>query len=363
MLLFGAFACTQSKDRDYFNGNIQYFDDNPKVVKKVSSKIVPLNGLNYGLIAIYDSLLICWNPKLPDYFFNVFHVDTGEEIGSFCRRGQGPEDAVSVNCIFQFFKKENDIMTLLYAPNEAKLFFWNINQSIRSGSSVFDTIVAFNNKGYEYKSYQFLFLQAKDTLLGYVQSNFLSEQEASTPFYEKRTIYTNEVLQKYPVYKTETVRNEATSPRSFFYSWSAMKPDGSKIVQAMYDFPQINILDTYTGDIMGYRMKNSFKNFSFETKLPSTHAYYNSVQADDYYIYAAYWGKEQWRLRDEDAMPDLRTIHVFNWEGELLYELQTDRVFFRIWLDQVRNRLYTQNHDTDEVYYVDLNELNVHKPG
>lgn len=41
----------------------------------------------------------------------------------------------------------------------------------------------------------------------------------------------------------------------------------------------------------------------------------------------------------------------------MLYELKTDRVFFRIALEPVRNRLYTTNLDTDEVYYIDLNEL------
>ena len=41
----------------------------------------------------------------------------------------------------------------------------------------------------------------------------------------------------------------------------------------------------------------------------------------------------------------------------MIYELKTDRVFFRIALDPVRNRLYTADLDTDEMYYIDLNEL------
>jgi len=50
-------------------------------------------------------------------------------------------------------------------------------------------------------------------------------------------------------------------------------------------------------------------------------------------------------------------IHVFNWNGEMPYELKTDRSFFRIARDPVRNRLYTGDLDTDEMYYIDLNEL------
>ena len=65
------------------------------------------------MIAVYDSLLICWSPNYPNHFFNIFNVDTGEEIGSFCEKGQGSEEAISVNCIMQLFKKGDDIMTAL----------------------------------------------------------------------------------------------------------------------------------------------------------------------------------------------------------------------------------------------------------
>ena len=100
------------------------------ITKNVESKSISLNGDNTGMIAVYDSLLICWSPDYPNHFFNIFNVDTGEEIGSFCRKGLGNKEAISVNCIFQFFKKGDDIMTLLYASNEGRLFFWNISQSV-----------------------------------------------------------------------------------------------------------------------------------------------------------------------------------------------------------------------------------------
>jgi hypothetical protein len=79
------------------------------------------------------------------------------------------------------------------------------------------------------------------------------------------------------------------------------------------------------------------------------------VHADDNFIYATYWWKEQWVDRRGIDMPLLNTIHVYDWNRKLLYELITDRPFFRsIWLDQIRNRLYTIDVNTDEVYYLDL---------
>lgn len=349
------FVCCSKKDNNhYFNGEIQYFDVSSMITKNVESKPVQLNGANTGMIAVYDSLLICWSPEYPDHFFNVFNVDTGEKIGSFCSKGTGDQEAVSVNCIFQFFKKGDDIMTLLYASNEGKLFFWNISQSIENGKTIYDTIVPYNNN-----RIFFQFYQSEDVLFAYKPAEEVNGSEATTPFYEQRTIYTNELIRDYSIYKIKSVQNSnAASPLDFFfYTWDTMKPDGSKIVQAMRHLPQINILDTHTGDIVGYRMKDGPDFSLVKTDMKSMNIYYNCVHADDNYIYATYWGKEPWTDRMGVELPLFNTIHVFDWNGKLLYKLVTDQSFFRVWSDPIRKRLYTINMNTDEVYYIDLKDL------
>jgi hypothetical protein len=353
-IVIGLFnCCNNNKDRDYFNGDIRYFDTNREIVN-VASKSVKLEGVYSGSIAAYDSLLIFWYPASQGNFYSIFNVDTGEELGSFCEKGQGPREVSSVNCIFQVFKKENDIMTLLYAHNEGRLFFWNINRSVEKGQTVYDTIVPYkNNRIFS------LYYQSENILFANKPSD-IENEAVSTPYYEKRTIYTNELIQNYPIYKKSSLQSgnaAAGQLRFFFYTWDAIKPDGSKIAQAMWHLPQINILDTNTGDVVGYRMKNG-PNFSLlETDLKSMNVYYNTIQADNNYIYATYWGKEMWNDR---MLPFINTIHVFDWNGKLLYEIVTDRSFFRsMWLDQVRNRIYTIDVKTDDVYYLDLNELGI----
>ncbi len=197
-------------------------------------------------------------------------------------------------------------------------------------------------------------------MFAYKPSEDLNRDEATTPFYEKRTIYTNKLIQDYPIYKIKSVQNSnATSPIDFFfYTWDAMKPDGSRIVQVMRHLPQINILDTHTGNVVGYRIKNGPDFSLLKTNMESMNVYYNCVHADDNYIYATYWGKEPWVDRLGVELPEFNIIHVFDWNGKLLYKLVTDQSFFRVWADPIRKRLYTININTDEVYYLDLDELN-----
>ena len=347
-------------DKKYFNGEIQYFDENSVITRDVNSKILTLNGNNTGMIAVYDSLLICWNPGYQNHFFKIFNVDTGDEIGSFCNKGRGDNEVISVGCIAQLFKKGDDIMPLLYASNEGKLFLWNISQSIEKNTTVYDTIVPYNNDRIFFEFYQ-----SDNILFAYKPAEYLNTNEATTPYYEKRTISTNELMQDYPIYKTKSVQNNDVNERNpvnlFFYTWDVMNPNGSKIVQVMKYLPQINILDVSTGNLTGYRMKNSPDFSLLESSMESMDVYYNCVHADENYIYAAYWGREAWDDRLGVELPKFNIIHVFDWNGKLLYKLTTDRSFYRVWLDPVRKLLYTINLNNDEVYYLDLEDLSLDK--
>jgi len=350
-------CCNNNKDIYYFNGDIQYFDLSQTIVKNISGKSVPLDGIPTGIISVYDSILICWSPDYKDCFFTIINVDTGKEIGFFCEKGQGPKEAISLNCIFQLFKKENDICTFLWSYANGQLFLWNISQSIEKGKTVYDTIIS-----YDRNRYFFLFYQPNDILFVNRPSDILNREEATTPFYEKRSIVTNEIIRDYRIYKKRYVRAmDAAKLEYSFYTWDVMKPDCSKIAQAMRHLPQINILDTNTGNVVGYRLRNG-SDFSFLEKnieIRSMNVYYYSIHADNNFIYATYWGKEMWNDRIDSEVPFFNIIHVFDWQGKQIYELITDQSFLRVWLDHVRNRLYTIDMNNDNVYYLDLNELNL----
>ena len=82
--------------------------------------------------------------------------------------------------------------------------------------------------------------------------------------------------------------------------------------------------------------------------------YYVEVQADDNYIYALYWGKDRWGMSE---IPYINTIHVFDWHGRLVQKVETDYDIDKMFLDTVRNRLYVTRPKSDDVYYLDLDEV------
>lgn len=349
-------GCHEKHDDSlFFNGEIQTIKDSGKETKKVALKPVFLDGANFGYIAVYDSLMFFMNPKLPDRFYNIFNINTGEEIGTFFNKGGGPEEATAVGPISQFFERENELKTLLFAPNEEKLFVWNITQSIARGTTIMDRVIPFawrdENRG---ACYNEMYLQDDNTLLARVDPVPLSDDEATLLFYQKRTLDTNEALKNYSIYKQAIKEGEASLiSEAYFASADAFKPDGTKAVQVMGHLQQLNILDFETEQVVGYRMEGG-ESFSALREKTNIKNYYVEVQADDNYIYALYWGKDRWGMSE---IPYINTIHVFDWHGRLVQKVKTDYDIDKMFLDTVRNRLYITRPKADDIFYLNLDEV------
>lgn len=351
MFLVLLISCTdRHMDKELFNGEIRVLNDKDVICKEMNVKPVALDGVYSGMIAVYDSILICRDDKYPDFLYYLFNIDSGKEIGAFCRKGNGPDEFSFGSPVHQFHRKDGDLMTILQV-NQQRLAYWNLTKSLTKGEAVYDTIVPC--------MLGLFFFQMPDSSIFNVESaQYMNMQEAFPPYCELIRLSGNRDNQKIPVYKTDLVRgeNENYPAGTLLSFWSAIKPDGSKLVQVMNYLPQLNIIDTHSGEVVAYRKKGGPGYSILQSEKKMVDRYYLCVQADDKYIYAPYWGKEQWD--GHGSLPEFNEIHVFDWDGNLCYKLTTDRSFFNVSLDPVRNRLYTRDWNADDIYYLDLNELN-----
>lgn len=360
ILIFVFYACNdEKKDAEYLNGDIIYLNKDSVKIKDVTSKSINIENRGYGMFSVYDSLMVFWNIKFPSHFFCIYNIDTEKETGYFCNKGRGNNEFYSIAPVFQYFEKEKDIKTTICDNHNQKIYIWNISQSTFERKTVYDTIISYKNLNLSKNSVvNNLFYLPDDTFLARIEPLYFIEGDIPLPYYKKWGMF-DKAISDYYVYKGVEM-NDIYSDyplKDRVYSVDAVKPDGSKIVQAMRLVPQINIIDTKTGKNAFYRISNVSQASLFDSNKDDGRVYYNSVQADNDYIYATYWGKKQWDASLGTKCPFINIIHVFNWNGELLYEMKTDRVFFRIALDPIRNRLYTSNLDTDEMYFIDLNKL------
>ena len=142
-------------------------------------------------------------------------------------------------------------------------------------------------------------------------------------------------------------------PEFFFYSNDAIKPDGTKIVQAMSNIPQLNIVSLDGGEIIGYRIAggDDFSIFQTDKEIKT---YFLRVHADDNFIYAGYWGKEKWMPNE---IPYVNLIYVFTWHGELVKRIRLDCDYDNFYSDPVLNRLYLTRPKNDEILYIELADI------
>ena len=342
-------------DEEYFNGNISIIEDTVSSIQYLPTNQLVLNGTNYGFISVYDSLMFFMNPKLKNHSFHVFNINTKEEIGMFCNRGNGPEEIIACPPISQFIENKNaDLRTFLFAINEEKLFIWNITQSLIENTTVFDSIIPFDwmdkNNGACYNN---LYLIDKNKILAGVNTLPLNETEATLPFYQIREIPSNNLLRTIPIYKKQVKisKDAIILPECVLSSHDAVKPDGRKIAQAMRHLPQLNIVNIENGEVLGFRLdkKDSFDTFRRGTKIKN---YFHGIQADNHYIYAAFG---EYNLEDENQQ--ICTLYIFNWDGSLIKKIKTDIHFRGIWLDTCKKRMYFTSTDSDDIFYLNTGQI------
>lgn len=341
-------------DYDIFNGTIVSVEDTITEIKSVEFNTMQLDGSNYGFISSYDSLILYMNPKLRTHFYQIFSHKTEKELGVFVKRGTAPNEYISTSPLFQFYQNNGDLKTIFFAPNEEKLVFWNISKTLAHDSLVIDKILPFQwripNNG---ACYNEIFLQSSSTIYAKVTSVPINDGDATLPYYKVWNFEKN-ITDTIHVFKRSIPnKKKKILPETFFYSHDAMKPDGSKIAQAMLNVPQINIIDLNTKEIIGYRLPigESFSIFGNEKKMSS---YFIRMHVDDNNIYATYWGKEKW---NDHEIPYINTIYVFNWEGHLQRKIKINCDIKELFINQKDSRIYATSIQNDDIYYFDINDI------
>jgi hypothetical protein len=132
-----------------------------------------------------------------------------------------------------------------------------------------------------------------------------------------------------------------------------IKPDDqSKLAMGMKSMDQINIMDIATGEIKGYRNKNSPDFNYLRDDIDNVEIYYIDLSVDNKYIYALYNGEEFYTGN---------TLNVFDWNGNFIRKIVLDKTVLStsMGLDPVNKYLYidTLSEDDEEIYRYDVSYL------
>ncbi len=135
------------------------------------------------------------------------------------------------------------------------------------------------------------------------------------------------------------------------------KSNSGKVAGFMLCLPFLNLFDTQSGEVRSIAVDESYKQwqsvfsevFSMDTKV-----YYEGAAASSDYILATYKGLGLLEAAAEGAGT---SIHVFDWDGNFLYDIKVAENINHIAYDAVGKLLYANDKTSSTILRYDLTEL------
>ena len=356
---FGAIFCFLllgcKRELPYFNGEISYIDKFEKEINLIG-KNINLDGIFTGYMSAYDSLLFFSSYKYQDYFMHVFALDRGKEIGALCQHGEGPSDFIGFTHTEQYVY-DNGKLKLWVGDDFKQYCLLDVTTSLENKSTSIDSVIPFYWRNKWQHPLSVAFVMNNGGVLSRYQCQKLYYKDKDYLVTSYHLYYQNmdEEIKEYTLYnKPIIVKNDRKfdAPFELFLSSiDRLKPDQTKVVMGMQMIAQINILDVKTGQLRGFRIKDTF-DFDYLTEDSQNYRmYYTDICADDYFIYALYANT---LINGGENFPFLTNIiHVYDWNGIPICKVTLDKKVYQITVDPINNKIYGENNE-EEVFQYDF---------
>ena len=350
LLIFVLFHSCARGPEVFFKCEMQELNEKARV-EKIMLKEVEGTGINTMSDVVKDSIALSLEPT-GGYLFSISNVMTGKFLGQFCKQGKSAQEILSAIPVKEIYESDGEDKACVYSYMDSKVCIWNITKSLDAGKDVYDKVVTLKGEGnYEFLALKSCYYLGDGKILACNSNqNPESDELLDVPVYEIYDMSNGEqkVVLEGMFEKIEElpVRNTLFSPKEYFSGVDCISPDRSRLVYAMSYFPCFFIFDINSGATEGFRFTGC-PSFSPERKI----WYFTSVQSDENFIYALYYGKEI-DYSDYDACPDI--LYVFDWSGNVRCKFLLDRHFTDLSVDTDSGKLYFTHRMMSRMYYVDL---------
>lgn len=327
----------------------------PKEIIELDAEKVGTDNVFSQFFAVYDTLLISCRPNSNDCFFDVVNINNDELIGSFLHRGQGPSEYLGLYPILRIERKDDDLVALTLEPNKQQIIEWNITKSIELER---DSVICLGTYQLPIDCNE----QYNTGLFAIGNEKYLSRHSGETQSVEglpKFWILEGDAgvpVRDYSSFKDVSFEKPDAfdmhphiSMDLFYGSVWSLKPDNSKVFEAMRLFKQINIIDLPMNEVSSYRIKGSPSEdnlkYGVDEYEQNEHEYHDVV-CNDSVIYALYYGEPSITFKDTMGC---FWLHEFDWNGNFKKKYRLPISIMRLWLDPSSDTLYGYCEPEDAV--------------
>lgn len=291
----------------------------------------------YWMQIVEDSILVLRvQPSHDDpYFFKAYSTKTFEFMGSFIQKGRGPGEMLSPHVV----KSAAGGKTLYVNDNSVgKAYGIDVRKAIG------------NVKEYEYEYEMPIgildWIPATDT------TQMLIQEDRNGYAMRFQTNDGKEIKALYP-YKAFRGMDKVT----YLSMLTGNDGNGGKLVSAMVSFPQITIIDAESHELKSIAVDKQYKNWKtvLNSQLgPESIQYYSGLSTTQDYIFATYLDVPIKNMAEDGHGS---SIHVFDWDGNFLYDIRVKESIEEIVFENDSKCLYCIEKSEDKIIRYDLSQL------
>lgn len=144
---------------------------------------------------------------------------------------------------------------------------------------------------------------------------------------------------------------------TYFSSFLVNDGDRGRVAECMIFFPQLNIFDTRNGQVQSIAVDKAYR--EWESTLnnmisPDTIQYYEGATSTPEYIFATYKDVPLSRLNERGQGT---FVHVFDWEGNFIYNIEVSENIDNIAYDARTGHLYCHEKTEDRIVRYDMSGI------
>jgi hypothetical protein len=331
---------------------------NNKEFKKsfsVNGKVILDNNVNISKFFIVDTLLLA---KLEgdDYHYIVFNSKTLNPLGKLAKKGKGPNEFPDVLQYEHHIAKNNQLKIWVYGWNTHKIYLINISNSIKNQNTIIDTVLKLAPQ----IKFNFLFVTDNYKVIGNTINTTTDMKRLLIYDIEKNKI----IKEVNPFPKIEN-NNEDIAFIFYKYNWLflsslASNPNFTKFASAMLYFNRIDIFDKNGNIINSYEGKNNITKTEidgfFSTEIgnyANIKKYYSGTTSSGNFIYTIYYNKKA--SKSAESLPV--KIRIFNWNAELVCELNIPNHLTSIAIDEKNGIMYGVAFFDEKILKYDISSI------
>ncbi|MGL5682160.1 MAG: BF3164 family lipoprotein [Marinifilaceae bacterium] len=316
----------------------------PMLYGEIISK--PVNGI--FKIDFVDSYLVCIT-RNNQHFVTLIDTDRDSCHINFCSLGKARNEFINVNSFKQYDLNEKGERILYFANSSKQIKSFNLTQSVKEGRTICDTThnIDINNFVPFYNNNQAIF--KRKNLTYYISLN------NPTKFYSPEFIIGNQAKDSiYNIFpKVVTSRNSPTITLDFYESYTQMKPDKTKVVDALICMDYITILDLTTQTSIGIQTNTNasfakLQDIHIEDCITILNMGVRDLFVTDKHILTLYDSRTVYDGQ-EKVKPYAPQLIIYDWEGNYVKHYSLNEPLKGCAYDVDKNILY--GFDSEENIY------------